>query len=234
MDILSKNQEQRFGRLIALPEMGMEAQVKIKRSKVLVIGAGGLGSAVLPILASTGVGNLGIVEYDEVELTNLQRQILYSPADVGTKKIDIAAKLVKSLNPELNLTTFDNPLNEDNSTGIISQFDYVLDCTDNFKTRFLINDICEKFNKTLIYASVSDYEGQVMVLHHHNKTSLRDFYPDMPKERKNSAIIPTLPQIIGSIQANEAIKAITGTGELLDGKLLLFNVLNYNFQIVSL
>lgn len=233
MSKLSDSEKARYSRFMALPEMGKEGQYKLKEAKVLVIGAGGLGSAVLPILAAAGVGTIGIVEDETVELSNMQRQTLYSPEEEGFKKLNIVRSHLQKMNPELQIKVFDTRFKKENSKEIARQFDVVADCTDNFPSRFLINDVCAELEKTLIYASVNDYEGQVMVLHHKKKTTLRDIYPDIPREQSNNAILPTLPQIIGAIQSNECLKAITGKGNILDGQLLVFNVLTNDFHIVN-
>ncbi|MFO8235284.1 MAG: HesA/MoeB/ThiF family protein [Bacteroidales bacterium] len=224
--MISNQEKAKYEKFIALPEMGEEAMEKLKNSKILVIGGGGLGSAVLPLLATSGVGTIGIAENDTIEISNLQRQILYSPLDIGEKKLKVIHSTMIKLNPDIRLKTYDTYLNKKNGEEIIDEYQYILDCTDNFQTRYLINDICAEKQKPLIYASVSDYEGMVTILHYHKKKNLRDIFPNEPEPKDKSAIIPTLPQIIGSIQANETIKVITNAGEILDGKLLIFNVLN--------
>ena len=234
MKKISESEKERYSKFISLPEMGEEGQLKLKNSKILVIGAGGLGSAVLPVLAAAGIGTMGVVEHDTVELSNLQRQIIYTPADVGKKKLNIACEYLQKINPELEIISFDTRFEEKNAEELIRKFDLVLDCTDNYKTRYLINDTCSKLKKSLIYASVNDYEGQVVVLHHKQNTNLRDLYPEIPDDHENNRILPTLPQIIGSIQANETIKVLTNRGNILDGQLLIFNIYANSFQIVNI
>lgn len=232
--MLNQSEKARYSKFISLPEMREEGQNKLKKTKILVIGAGGLGSGVLPVLAATGIGTIGIVENDVVEASNLQRQILYSPGDIGKKKIEIATAYLKRINPEISIKSFDTRFEEGKARDLVNEFNYVLDCTDNYKTRFLINDVCAELKIPLVYASVSDYEGQVIILHRNNKANLRDLFPEIPSDQKTNGILPTLPQIIGSIQANETIKAITNRGEILDGKLLIFNIYANSFQIVNL
>mgnify|MGYP000704002822 CR=1 FL=1 len=234
MERLTNNEKERYSRMISLPEMGDKAILNLKRSKILVIGAGGLGSATIPVLAAAGVGALGLVEFDKVENSNLQRQLLYSPSDIGKEKIRIASQKARQLNPGINLTEFSNRIDETNCKKIIEGFDLVLDCTDNFPTRYLINDTCASLKKPLIYSSVSDYEGLVTILHNRNNINLRDIFPGMPKKQAAKGIVPTLPMIIGSIQANEAIKMLTQTGDILDGKLLSYNIQTNSYQVVTL
>jgi adenylyltransferase/sulfurtransferase len=231
--MLNKKEKLRYSKFIRLADMGEEAQRKLKKAKVLVIGAGGLGSAVLPVLASSGVGTIGIVEHDHVEISNLQRQIIYNTEDIGKKKIDATAEYLKKLNPEITLTLYDKPFEERNAKSLVKKYDVVMDCTDNFQTRFLINDICQKEEKTLVYASVSDYEGQVTVFNYKKGKNLRDLFPNIPKTTEDKGIIPTLPQITGSIQANEAIKVLTGRGDVLDAKLLIINIMTNNYQVIE-
>lgn len=234
MEQLTNNEKERYSRMISLPEMGEEAILDLKQSKILVIGAGGLGSTTIPALSASGVGKMGIVESDKVENSNLQRQLLYTPSDIGKEKIKIASQKAQQLNPNINIITFPNRIDETNCKRLIEDFDLVLDCTDNFPTRYLINDTCASSKKPLIYASVSDYEGLVTILHNQNNINLRDIFPEKPEKQKAKGILPTLPMIIGSIQANEAIKLLTNTGELLDGKLLSYNIMNNGYQVISL
>ncbi len=231
---LTNNEKERYSRMISLPGMGEKAVLSLKKSKILVIGAGGLGSATIPVLAAAGVGCLGIVEFDKVENSNLQRQLLYSPSDIGKEKIEIAGQKARQLNPEIHIDKFNDRISELNCRKIIESYDLILDCTDNFPTRYLINDTCASLEKPLIYASVSDYKGIVTILHNKNRVNLRDIFPEMPEKQKAKGIIPTLPMIIGSIQANEAIKMLTQTGDILDGKLLSYNIQNNSYQVVTL
>lgn len=234
MEQITNNEKERYSRMISLPEMGEKAILNLKSSKVLIIGAGGLGSATIPALSAAGVGSLGVVEFDKVENSNLQRQLLYSPSDIGKEKIEIASRKARQLNPDMHLTKYYDHIDETNCKHIIEDFDLVLDCTDNFPTRYLVNDTCAILKKPLVYASVSDYEGIVTVLHSKNNINLRDIFPEMPEKHCAAGIIPTLPMIIGSIQANEVIKMLTQTGDILDGKLLSYNIQNNSYQVVTL
>lgn len=232
---LTSEEKNRYRKLINLEEMGEEAQLRLKASRVLIIGAGGLGSGVLPVLCASGIGHLGIVEADTVNASNLQRQTLYKQADQESKKIDAAVKHLQGYNAEMEISAFDTMLNPENAGKIMQGYDLVLDCTDNFKTRFLINDTCARLDIPLVYASVNNYEGQVMVLHHKNKADLRHLYEEEPAaEPPAEGIIPTLPHIIGAIQANEALKLLVDSGELLDGHMLVFNAYTNQVYVVTL
>lgn len=234
MNPLSYEEKSRYQKLMELEEMGETAQLKLKNSSVLVVGAGGLGSGVLPILCSSGIGRIAVIEPDTIETSNLQRQTLYNPDQVGTKKIGKAREKLIRHNPSLQLETYDLRLDPNNAHEHISGYDVVADCTDNFESRYLINDVCAQLKTPLVYGSVSNYKGQVMVLHHKKKANLRALYPQIPEdEETRKGVLPTLPQIIGSIQANEMLKLITGKGRLLDGQLLLFDAFTNDIQIIA-
>jgi len=235
MTFLTKEERERYQKLIGLEEMGVRGQLALKNASALVVGAGGLGSGVLPLLCAAGIGHVGLVEHDVVENSNLQRQTLYKPGDQNKHKSELAAGYLQSLNPHIKLSAFDQPMNQDNAGTLTGDFDVVVDCTDNFETRLLINDTCARLNKPLVYGSVSDYEGQVMVLHHKRKADLRKIYGEMPNDKYPAdGIIPTLPHIIGSIQANETIKLLTDSGKLLDGRMLLFNAYTNQCHVIEL
>jgi len=227
-------EKERYSKMRELPEMGEQALRILKQSSVLVIGAGGLGSAVIPSLAASGVGHLGIAEFDIVTASNLQRQLLYTPEEIGQKKIQIASARVKQLNPEIALSTYDKRLDESNAVKLLEPYQLIVDCTDNFRTRYLINDTCSELNKSLVYGSIGDYDGMVTLLHHQKKINLRDIFPKPPENPVETGIIPTLPLIVGSLQANEVIKTLTGAGDNLDGKLLTINVLTNNVQLLKI
>lgn len=234
MTKLTKEEQARYSRMISLPGMGEEALIRLKDSNILVIGAGGLGSATIPTLAAAGTGHLGIMEFDKVEESNLQRQLIYTPSDIGKEKIHIARAKAEKLNPNLKVSIYQERFTQTNAKDLVSAFDLILDCTDNLPTRFLINDTCAELKIPLIYASVSDYKGMVTILHYQKETNLRDIFPEAPEKAEAAGIVPTLPMVIGSIQANEAIKLLTETGNILDGQLLTFNILKNSFNVVSL
>lgn len=234
----------RYDRHLRLPEIGSKGQEKLKLARVLVIGAGGLGAPVLSYLTAAGVGTIGIVDFDSVDLSNLQRQILFCTEDIGKNKADVAAERLQHLNPEVSL--FPYPLKLDNQIAIslLAQYDLVIDCTDNFTARYLINDACSILGKPLIYGSIYRFEGQVSVFHypgseHPVSFSYRDLFPKPPASGSSLncseiGVLGVLPGIIGTLQACEAIKLITGTGELLSGKILMLNALNMSMQMIHL
>jgi len=235
MKRLNTEEKSRYRKLIGLEEMGETAQLGLKNSSALVIGAGGLGSGLLPVLCSSGIDSIAVVDSDTVVSSNLQRQTLYTPDQVGIKKIEAAREKLIKHNPSLQLESYDLRLDPSNARELISNFDVVADCTDNFESRYLINDTCAQLRIPLVYGSVSDYRGQVMVLHHEKKADLRDLYPQMPENKGNTkGVLPTLPHIIGAIQANEMLKMLTGKGHLLDGKLLIFDAYSNDIQIIHL
>jgi adenylyltransferase/sulfurtransferase len=176
-----------------------------------------------------------MVEFDTVEKGNLQRQTLFTTQQEGHPKIEAAAGRLQALNPSMHLEQFNIRLHQDNADDLIRGYDVVVDCSDNFQTRYLINDVCGRLKTPVVYGAISDYEGQVMVLHHHRKADLRDIYPELPETTDDTkGIMPTLPHITGTIQANETIKLLTGKGRLLDGEMLLLNVFSNDYHIIEL
>ena len=241
---LTAAEEQRYARHLALPDFDVEAQQKLKAAKVLVVGAGGLGSPLLLYLSAAGVGTLGIVDFDTVDLSNLQRQILYTPADLGKSKAQAAAHRVQALNPHVEVRVFETALNAENALDIIREFDIVADGTDNFPTRYLVNDACVLAEKINVYASIFRYEGQVSVFNYplpDGKRGLnyRNLYPEPPAPGTvpscaEGGVLGVLPGIVGSMQANEVIKVITGIGEPLVGKLFLFDAASMSARSIKL
>ncbi|KUJ50031.1 HesA/MoeB/ThiF family protein [Chryseobacterium sp. JAH] len=237
-----ENYNERYARHYALSDFGFEGQQKLLQTKVLVIGAGGLGCPVLQYLAAAGVGTIGIVEQDRISLSNLQRQTLYSTDDVGKMKTDVASLKLKLLNPEININSYQLELTSENAWDLITEYEIIVDCTDNFATRYLINDACVLLDKPLIFGAIYKYEGQVAVfnlnLKNNKAVNYRNLFPDPPKpdEVQNCnevGVLGVLPGIIGMMQANEVIKLITGVGEVLDGRLLTFNMLTYENFIMD-
>lgn len=239
---LSKEELSRYSRHIILNNFGFEGQKKLKAARVLVIGAGGLGSPVLLYLAAAGVGTIGIVDFDVVDETNLQRQVLFTVDDIGKSKADIAAKRIKALNPHIHAITFPVQITSQNAMDIIKNFDVVADGTDNFQTRYLVNDACVLLNKPNVYGSIYQFEGQVSVFNYTDRDGVlgpnyRDLYPTPPPPGLvptcgEGGVLGVLPGIVGSMQASELIKVITGTGKPLSGRLLLFDALNFDTRIV--
>lgn len=236
--VFSENELERYSRHLILPGFGKKGQEKLKAAKVFVIGAGGLGSAVLKYLAAAGTGQIGIIDNDTVSVNNLQRQVLYDTKDVGFKKTDVAKKKLSLLNPHVNFIVYDSELTGDNSDDIIKNFDLVIDCSDNYKTRYTSNDSVIRLDKPLVFGSVKNYEGQLSVFNYNGGPGYRDLYPDPPEESNapeaDLGVMGVLPGIIGCLQANEAIKIITGIGEVLSGKLIVINLLTNSFTTLQI
>lgn len=216
-----------------LPEIGDIGQDKIKQAKVLVIGAGGLGCPILQYLATAGVGTIGIVDFDLIEIHNLHRQILYTEDTIGQAKTPTAKAVVKKLNPLITVVPFEEKLTLENAFNIIHDFDIVVDGSDNFGTRYLVNDTCVSLNKTLVYGSILKFEGQVAVFNHNGSKNLRDLFPEMPnpKDVPNcnlNGVLGTLPGIIGTMMAHETLKLILNL-PTLNNELILYNTLNWDF-----
>lgn len=234
MKHLSESDKIRFARHISLPEIGTEGQEKLKNARVLVVGAGGLGSPLLTYLAAAGIGHLTIVDDDVVSLGNLQRQILYGTSDLGKKKIYLAQASINELYPEMEVACHDFRLNPENSDQLIQAADVVVDCTDNYKTRALIGDKTRLHSKPLVFASVLNFEAQVTVFNYHGGPCLTDLYHELPPDglfqEHEIGLTGVLPGIAGTMQASEVLKIIVGYGEVLSGKLLVFSLLKNEFN----
>jgi adenylyltransferase/sulfurtransferase len=235
---------ERYQRQILLKEFGNEGQQKLLQAKVVVIGAGGLGCPVLQYLAAAGIGTICIIDNDTVSLHNLHRQPLYSTADIGLSKAIIAKEKLLQLNPQLNIIAYNERLDVKNALGIIEQYDVIIDGTDNFATRYMINDACVLLNKPLVYGAVSRFEGQVALFNCKNSTNekpvnYRDLFPQPPKDGEvlncaETGVLGVLPGIIGTMMASETIKLITGIGNTLINRMLTFNALTnqlYEFDL---
>src|SRR6202051_1235557 len=236
---LSNDEILRYSRHLIMPEVGMEGQQKLKAAKVLCIGAGGLGSPLALYLTAAGVGTLGIVDFDVVDYTNLQRQIIHSTADVGRKKLDSAADKLKAINPFVNLRTFDTKLTSANALDLFRDFDIVADGTDNFPTRYLVNDACVLTGKPNVYGSIFRFEGQASVFATEEGPCYRCLYPEPPPPGlvpscAEGGVLGILPGIVGVIQATEVIKLILGQGDSLVGRLLLVDALGMKFRELKL
>jgi sulfur-carrier protein adenylyltransferase/sulfurtransferase len=236
----------RYQRQIQLKEIGSVGQEKIAKAKVLVIGAGGLGCPALQYLAAAGVGTIGIVDFDVVELSNLQRQILYTVDDIGQSKAFTAAKKLEALNPGIKIDTYNFQITNINAFEILENYDIIIDGSDNFVTRYLINDACVLLDKPLIYGAVLRFEGQIGVFNladkdTNNKTNYRDLFPKPPDfasaiSCNDVGVLGVIPGIIGTMQATEALKIITGIGKPLTNKIISYNALEntfYDFEICS-
>jgi molybdopterin/thiamine biosynthesis adenylyltransferase/rhodanese-related sulfurtransferase len=233
----------RYSRHIIIPEFGLEGQLKLKSSSVLVIGSGGLGSPVLLYLAAAGVGHIGIVDFDTVDDSNLQRQVLFTVDDLGKSKAQTAKERLLKLNPHIKVTVFEERFTKENALSIIKDFDVVADGTDNFPTRYLVNDACVLAGKVNVYASIFRFEGQVSVFNYLNEDgtrgpNYRDMFPEPPPPGlvpncSEGGVLGVLPGIIGSLQANEVIKVLTGVGDPLAGRLFLFDAASFTTRTLK-
>lgn len=231
---------QRYSRQIILPNFGNEAQNLLAKSKVLVVGAGGLGVPVLQYLAAAGVGKLGIADGDKVEISNLQRQVLYNETELGKNKAQVAKEKITKLNSTIELEVYDFFIDTLSIFKIITDYDVVVDCTDHFSIRYLLNDVCFLLKKPLVFASIYQFEAQLSVFHYGEKPyNLRDVFSEIPNEKavpncNEAGVLGTLAGIAGNFQANEVIKIITKIGVVNSGKLLLFNSLNNQIAQLSI
>lgn len=229
----------RYARHLVLPQVGSVGQERLKRASVLVVGAGGLGSPVSLYLAAAGVGRIGIVDYDSVELSNLQRQILHATSDIGRPKVESAVKRLAEANPHVEIIPFHTRLTSENARAICEPFDVVVDGTDNFPTRYLLNDICVLLNRPYVYGSIFRFEGQVAVFDSTRGPCYRCLYPqppppDLVPNCAEGGVLGVLPGMVGSLQANEVLKLLLGIGEPLVGKLLLFDALQAEMRTLTI
>jgi adenylyltransferase/sulfurtransferase len=236
---LSNDEVLRYSRHLIMPEVGMAGQQKLKAAKVLCIGAGGLGSPLALYLAAAGVGTLGIVDFDVVDYTNLQRQIIHTTADVGRKKLDSAGEKLKAINPFVNLRKFETRLTSENALELFRDFDIIADGTDNFPTRYLVNDACVLTGKPNVYGSIFRFEGQASVFATKEGPCYRCLYPEPPPPGlvpscAEGGVLGILPGLVGVMQATEVIKLILGQGEPLIGRLLLVDALGMKFRELKL
>jgi len=239
-NFLNSDEEERYQKHLILKEIGYEGQLNLKNSSVLCIGAGGLGSSVLLYLAATGIGKIGIVDNDRVEKSNLQRQIIHETNSIGNLKIDSAKERIKKSNPNCELLIYSERISPKNALQLIQEFDIICDCSDNFGTRYLINDSCLILNKPLVYGSVQGFEGQVSVFNlYRNSPNLRDLLPESPSKNAipscaEYGVVGVSTGLIGILQVNEIIKIILKKGEILDGKILIFDLLTMNMKKLHL
>src|SRR5580704_8124831 len=236
---LSKEEILRYSRHLIMPEVGMEGQLKLKNAKVLCIGTGGLGAPLGLYLAAAGVGKLGIVDFDVVDNTNLQRQVLFSTSDVGKPKVAAAAARLRGLNPDIEIVAHETNLTSDNALELFKDYDIVVDGTDNFPTRYLVNDACVILGKPNVYGSIFRFDGQITVFAYPGGPCYRCLYPEPPPPGlvpscAEGGVLGVLPGIVGTIQAAETLKLIIGKGEPLVGRLLLFDALAMKFRELKL
>lgn len=240
----SKEELERYSRHLIIPDFNIEGQRKLKAAKVLVVGTGGLGAPLLSYLVAAGAGNIGIVDFDTVDESNLQRQILFTVDDVGRSKVEAAAARLRRQNPFVNIKTYNTALTSQNALDIIKDYDVVADGTDNFPTRYLVNDACVLLNKVNVYASIFRFEGQASVFNYTDKDgnvgpNYRDLFPTPPPPGlvpscAEGGVLGVLPGILGSLQANEVIKVITEIGDTLSGRLFLFDALTFETRILKI
>jgi len=236
---LSKEEITRYSRHLIMPEVGMDGQLKLKQAKVLCIGTGGLGAPLGLYLAAAGVGRIGLVDFDKVDLTNLQRQILFDTNDIGRPKIEAATNRLRNLNPDIQIDNFETRLTSENALDILKDYDIVVDGTDNFPTRYLVNDACVILGKPNVYGSIFRFEGQITIFGYPGGPCYRCLYPEPPPPGlvpscAEGGVLGVLPGIVGAIQAAETLKLIIGKGEPLVGRLLLFDALAMRFRELKL
>jgi adenylyltransferase/sulfurtransferase len=236
---LSNEEIARYSRHLIMPEVALDGQKKLKAAKVLTIGAGGLGSPLAMYLAAAGVGTLGIVDFDVVDESNLQRQIIHGTSDVGRKKMESAKDTIKNINPNVNVIGFEEPLSSENALEIFKDFDIIVDGTDNFPTRYLVNDACVLLGKPNVYGSIFRFEGQASVFYAEEGPCYRCLYPEPPPPGlvpscAEGGVLGILPGAIGIIQATETVKLILGAGEPLIGRLMLYDALGMSFREMKL
>ena len=238
---LNKKVVERFSRQIVLKDIGILGQKKILSSKVLIIGAGGLGSPVADFLSRAGIGSLGIIDDDKVSLSNLHRQSLYNTSDIGKFKVKIAKDKIKKINPNTKVTIYKIRLSNDNFEKIINKYDYIVDGSDNFKTKFLLNDVCLKFKKVLVAGAISKFDGHIFTFDFKDKKipCLRCFFQESKISNdllncESEGILGTVAGVVGTIQANEVLKKILNIGVGLDGYIFILDLLHLNFRKVRL
>ena len=239
-DILSPREMRRYTRQMMLPEIGISGQEKLKQTKVLVVGAGGIGCPVLQYLAAAGVGKLAIAEFDRVDESNLQRQVLYGSDDIGKLKSIIAKGRLDQLNSLVEVEIINLFVNKTNATGILKNFDIIVDATDNYETRYIIDDTCISLDKPMVHGAIYKYEGQVSVFNYKGGPAYRYFNPYKNHSNyKNPlpadvGLMGVLPGITGTFMANEVIKIVTESGDILSGKILLFNIFTNSFRVIEI
>jgi sulfur-carrier protein adenylyltransferase/sulfurtransferase len=236
---LSHSEIMRYSRHLLIPEVGLEGQRKLKAASILVIGTGGLGSPVALYLAAAGVGCIGLVDYDVVDFSNLQRQVIHGTSTLGTLKVESARQKMLDLNPDIEVKVYNEPFTSENAMGIARDYDVIIDGTDNFPTRYLTNDVCVLLGKPNVYGSIFRFDGQASVFDPRQGPCYRCLFPEPPPPGlvpscAEGGVLGILPGTIGTIQATEALKLILGIGETLIGKLLLYNALDMSFEYVKL
>ena len=235
---LTNDEIRRYGRHLIMPEFGMDGQKRLKASSVLLIGTGGLGSPLALYLTAAGVGRIGLVDYDTVDESNLQRQIIHGISTVGVSKIESAARRMRDLNPDIQIDKYEVPITSDNALQLIEPYDVIIDGTDNFPTRYLVNDACVKLGKPNVYGSILRFEGQLSVFYAKEGPCYRCMFPEPPPPGlvpncAEAGVLGVLPGTIGTMQATEAIKLITGIGDPMIGRMLLYDALEMSFMTIK-
>jgi len=235
---LTNEEISRYSRHLIMPEVGKHGQQKLKASSVLLIGTGGLGSPTALYLAAAGIGRMGLVDYDTVDASNLQRQIIHGHSTLGISKLDSAEKRIKDLNPDIQIDKYNVPLTSDNALELFEPYDVIIDGTDNFPTRYLVNDACVKLGKPNVYGSIFRFEGQLSVFHADEGPCYRCMFPEPPPPGlvpscAEGGVLGILPGTIGTMQATEAIKLLLGIGEPMIGRMLLYDALDMNFHTIN-
>ncbi len=239
-EVTFTNEEiRRYGRHLIMPEVTLEGQQKLKAARVIVIGTGGLGAPILAYLAAAGVGHIGVVDFDTVDLSNLHRQIIHKTGNVGKAKTLSAVEMMKDINPQIDIKTYETSLRSDNALELLKDYDIVIDGTDNFQTRYLVNDACALLDKPNVYGSIFRFEGQATVFWASQGPCYRCLYPEPPEPGSvpscaEGGVLGVLPGVVGTIQATEAVKLIIGQGDPLMGRLLLFDALKMKFKELKL
>jgi len=235
--MLRKEEFKRYQKQIMLDEIGINGQLKMKQAKIAVVGAGGLGCPILQYLSAVGIGTVGLIDFDTVDVSNLHRQVLYSENDIGKLKVEIASQKLKLQNPHTELILHPVMITEENAETLLANYDIVIDGCDNFMTRYIINDVCVKLNKPLVYGSILGYEGQIAVFNFNGSKNLRDIFPEAPDAEdvpscSENGVLGTVPGIIGTMMAQEAIKLILNTNTL-QNNLLLVNTMTWDILKVA-
>ena len=237
---LKTNELERYSRQIIIKDIGISGQKKIKKSKVLIVGLGGLGCPVAEYLCRAGVGTIGLIDHDKVELSNIHRQSTFTTKDINKHKVKVVGDRVKKINPNIKIVSFKKKLNRSNIENLINDFDIIVDGTDNFTSKFLVNEFSKKFKKIFVCGAISKFDGHVFSFNFakDNSLCLKSFYQTIPNDEvlncEADGVVGTIASVVGSIQANEVIKNIIGIGKILNGKVLIINLLNLEFRVSNL
>ena len=237
---LKTNELERYSRQIIIKDIGISGQKKIKKSKVLIVGLGGLGCPVAEYLCRAGVGTIGLIDHDKIDLSNIHRQSMFTTKDINKYKVKVVSDRVKKINPNIRIKSFKKKLNRSNIEILINDFDIIIDGTDNFTSKFLVNEFSRKFKKIFVCGAISKFDGHVFSFNFSkdNSLCLKSFYQTIPNDEVLSCeadgVVGTIASVVGSIQANEVIKNIIGIGKSLNGKVLIINLLNLDFRISNL